>query len=270
MRKRPLESLFAGPDGRVRFPRVTALVGAGGKTTLMYALADRMVAAGLRTICTTTTKLFPPDAGVPLVLLEGEGDPAEAVRKAWGSASRMVVAWRRLPDVGKLEGVPPETVDALADALPEAWLLVEADGAARKPLKAPAAHEPVFPRRPGCCVAVVGLDAVGRPLDDAHVHRSALACAVTGQEPGGPVTPGMLARLVAHPEGLFRGCPPCRRLVFANKADRTGAPEAAFEAAALSLALAPSVEWFAGSAAQGWCVPLAGEVAADAWHPALT
>lgn len=266
MRKRHLESLFAGPDGPVRFPRVTALVGAGGKTTLMYALTDRMVAAGRRAVCTTTTRIFPPDAGVPLILLEGESAPVGAVRAALAAASRIVVALRLLPDVGKLEGLLPETVDALADALPEACFLVEADGAARKPLKAPAAHEPVFPRRLDCCVAVVGLDGVGQPLDDAHVHRAALVCAVAGREPGDPVTPGTLARLVEHPEGLFRGCPPCRRLVFANKADRPGVLASAAEAAALS----PSVRWFAGSAAQGWCVPLAEEGPADAWHPALT
>ena len=125
--------------------------------------------------------------------------------------------------------------------------------AARKPLKAPAAHEPVLPEPLGCCVAVVGLDSVGQPLDDGHVHRSALVCAAAGQEPGSPVTPATLACLVEHPEGLFRNCPAgCRRLVFANKGDGPGALDAASEAAALSR----SVAWFAGSAAQGWCVPL--------------
>lgn len=57
MNRRPLEGLLAGPDGA--FPRVTALVGAGGKTTLMYALAASTVAAGEKVICTTTTKIFP-------------------------------------------------------------------------------------------------------------------------------------------------------------------------------------------------------------------
>ena len=100
---------------------------------------------------------------------------------------------------------------------------------------------------------VVGLDSGGQPLDDGHVHRSALVCAAAGQEPGSPVTPATLACLVEHPEGLFRNCPAgCRRLVFANKGDGPGALDAASEAAALSR----SVAWFAGSAAQGWCVPL--------------
>ena len=70
------------------------------------------------------------------------------------------------------------------------------------------------------------------------------------------MTPATLARLVEHPEGLFRRCPAgCRRLVFANKGDGPGALGAASEAAALSC----SAAWFAGSAAQGWCVPLTAE-----------
>ena len=231
MKRWPLEALFAGSGG-VAFPRMTALVGAGGKTTLMYALARRMADAGRRVVCTTTTKIFPPENGLPVVLLEGVADPVAAVHDALSAVPCVVV---------------------LSAALPEALFLVEADGAARKPLKAPAAHEPVLPEPLGCCVAVVGLDSVGQPLDDGHVHRSALVCAAAGQEPGSPVTPATLACLVEHPEGLFRNCPAgCRRLVFANKGDGPGALDAASEAAALSR----SVAWFAGSAAQGWCVPL--------------
>ena len=188
-----------------------------------------------------------------MVLLEGVADPVAAVHDALFAAPCVVAAGRPLPDVRKLDGVSPRLLGVLSAALPDALFLVEADGAARKPLKAPAAHEPVLPEPLDCCVAVVGLDSVGQPLDDGHVHRSALVCAAAGQEPGSPVTPATLARLVEHPEWLFRNCPAgCRRLVFANKVDGPGALDAASEAAALSR----SVAWFAGSAAQGWCVPL--------------
>lgn len=248
MTPRPLETLIAGPDGA--FPSVTALVGAGGKTTLMYALAERMAAAGRRVVCTTTTKIFPPQKALPLILTDGRD--GEALKEALERAAIVVVARRFLPDRGKVEGIAPEGLAALADSLPGVCWLVEADGAARKPLKAPAPHEPVLPVRPECCVAVLGLDAVGRPLDEAHVHRAARACALAGQEPGSAVTPETLARLVRHPEGLFRTCPPsCRRLVFANKGDLPGAIQAARAAARLA-----GGEWAVGSAAQGWCLPL--------------
>lgn len=177
-----LEALFAGSGG-VAFPRMTALVGAGGKTTLMYALARRMADAGRRVVCTTTTKIFPPEVA-SRGSLGRRGDPVAAVHDALSAAPVCCGCRASAADVRKLDGVSPRMLAVLSAALPEALFLVEADGAARKPLKAPAAHEPVLPEPLGCCVAVVGLDSVGQPLDDGHVHRSALVCAAAGRSRG--------------------------------------------------------------------------------------
>ena len=100
MKRWPLEALFAGSGG-VAFPRMTALVGAGGKTTLMYALARRMADAGRRVVCTTTTKIFPPEDGLPVVLLEGAADPVAAVHDALSAAPCVVAAgsWTAYPPV---------------------------------------------------------------------------------------------------------------------------------------------------------------------------
>ena len=117
MKRRPLEALFAGSGG-VAFPRMTALVGAGGKTTLMYALARRMADAGRRVVCTTTTKIFPPENGLPVVLLEGVADPVAAVHDALFAAPCVVAAGRPLPDVRKLDGVSPRLLGVLSAALP--------------------------------------------------------------------------------------------------------------------------------------------------------
>ena len=204
MKRRPLEALFAGSGG-VAFPRMTALVGAGGKTTLMYALARRMADAGRRVVCTTTTKIFPPENGLPVVLLEGVADPVAAVHDALFAAPCVVAAGRPLPDVRKLDGVSPRMLAVLSAALPAALFLVEADGAARKPLKAPAAHEPVLPEPLDCCVAVVGLDSVGQPLDDGHVHRSALVCAAAGDARDAGPSGGAPRRAVPQLSG---GVPP--------------------------------------------------------------
>ena len=126
MKRWPLEALFAGSGG-VAFPRMTALVGAGGKTTLMYALARRMADAGRRVVCTTTTKIFPPEDGLPMVLLEGAADPVAAVHDALSAAPCVVAAGRPLPDVRKLDGVSPRMLAVLSAALPELKIAVLAD-----------------------------------------------------------------------------------------------------------------------------------------------
>jgi len=53
---------FAGPLG-IR-PGVTAVIGGGGKTTLLRTLGTELAADGARVLLCTTTKIFPFD-GLP-------------------------------------------------------------------------------------------------------------------------------------------------------------------------------------------------------------
>jgi len=112
---------------------------------------------------------------------------------------------------------------------------VEADGAARRPLKAPAAHEPVIPENTSIVVALAGLEVLGRPLGKEMVFRSQLAGELMQLSPGETITVPALARLLAHPAGSFKGAPAtARRFIFLNKAD---SPELQEKGAAVALQL---------------------------------
>jgi probable selenium-dependent hydroxylase accessory protein YqeC len=136
----------------------------------------------------------------------------------------------------KVAGLPVTVLDALVDARLASHVLVEADGSAGRSLKAHAEHEPVVSPHADLVIAVVGVDCLGQPLDDAHVHRSALLCARLGLPPGAPVTPEVVAAIVLHPEGyLARVGRSARVTVFVNKA---GTPEALARARGLARTLA--------------------------------
>lgn len=132
---------------------VISLVGAGGKTTLMYAFAKSFSGRGFQTLVTTTTHIFMPDRKV----LAGD---AEEIRCLW---SRGLYAVAGTPaEEGKMTGVPAKIFQEymqMADTV-----LIEADGAKRMPCKVPAAHEPVIPDVCDIVVGVMGMDAIGRPL----------------------------------------------------------------------------------------------------------
>jgi probable selenium-dependent hydroxylase accessory protein YqeC len=123
----------------------------------------------------------------------------------------------------KRTGLSPSDIDTLAASGRFRWIIVEGDGAARKPLKAPAAHEPVIP---GCCthvIVVAGMDGLGNPLDEAHVHRADLFSKLSGSPLGEAVTPEALARVVNHPQGGRKGVPGDALLtLFLNKTDQWG------------------------------------------------
>jgi probable selenium-dependent hydroxylase accessory protein YqeC len=208
---------------------VVSFIGAGGKTTAMYRVAADLAARGLKTIVTTTTKIFPPNGpDIPLVLREAaEGRAAARAAEALGRAPVVVVAARALAD-GKLEGLPAEEVAALRGVAGVSAVLVEADGSARKPFKAPAPHEPVIPAATTLVVAVVGAEVLGRPLSEDLAHRAALAAEQAGIRLGDPVTPEVVARVLLGPANL-RGKPAGARLAGLITGARTPALRAAAE-----------------------------------------
>jgi molybdenum cofactor cytidylyltransferase len=201
---------------------VVAAVGAGGKTSLLRALGAEARALGWTVLMTTTTHMGPPRDGDAPVLFAADGVLDDTVRAALRDHGRATLYGRRVRD-DKLEGVAPERVDALAGAAD--LLLVEADGARQRSLKAPAPHEPVVPRSCTLLVVLAGLDVLGTPVDGPLVHRPEVVARLTRAS---SVTPEALVACLAHPRSYPRERAPGRRLaVFLNKAEDEAAGEAA-------------------------------------------
>jgi probable selenium-dependent hydroxylase accessory protein YqeC len=220
---------------------VISLVGAGGKTTLMFRIARELAAAGETVLTTTTTRIYRPEP-VQSAQVVVATEPAAAIAQLAHRLRRsrhVTAAAGWIPEAGKLAGYPPESIAALRAAGLFRWILVEADGAARRPLKAPAAHEPVIPACSDWVIAVAGMEAVSRPLDPRWVFRPERFGSLAGISAGDPVTPEAVAAVLLHPEGILKGCPPAAgRCVFLNEADLPGTAGAA---RAVCAALARSV-----------------------------
>ncbi len=162
-------------------PGVTALIGGGGKTTLMYALARELQSRGRVIVC-TTTRILPP-AHLPCVLAGGEA----ALRAALEKSPAVCVGAQA--ENGKLKA-PEICFDALLRL--SDYIIVEADGSKGLPMKAHAAHEPVIPPEANQSIAVVGASGFGKPVRQA-VHRPELYCARLGAALDAPVTPELAA-----------------------------------------------------------------------------
>lgn len=163
---------------------VTAIIGSGGKTTLLRTLSGEL--PGRVLLCTSTH--FQGYADLPAVL-----DPTAAdLRKAL-AAHPIVCAAGRSP-TGKLVdcGLSYETLADLAD-----FVLVEADGSRRRPLKAHALHEPVIPPCTRQVICVVGLSGLHRPVSEV-VHRPELFCPLAGCTPEDEATPERVSRALVQ------------------------------------------------------------------------
>lgn len=172
---------------------VTAVIGGGGKTTLLRTLGEELARSGARVILATTTKFLPfPGIGtVP----GGEREIAEVLGRA-----PLVCAAAPWGESGKLaeSPVPMARLAALAD-----YVLVEADGSAGLPLKAHAPHEPVIPPNARRTVYVVGVGGFGHPIREV-CHRPERYAALCGAAEDDIVTPTLEAA-VLHAEGHDTG-----------------------------------------------------------------
>ncbi|MGB3905051.1 MAG: selenium cofactor biosynthesis protein YqeC, partial [Anaerolineae bacterium] len=186
---------------------VVALVGAGGKSTAMFRLAGELTSDGWKVITTTTT-MVRRDQRSEHTILEPEGKTLlEQARASLREHSHITVASGLSEAEGKLAGVDPSLVDDLI-ALPEVdAVIVEADGAKGRSLKAPAALEPVMPASTTILVPVAAVDAVGQPLDEKVVHRPEIVAGLADAKLGQPITPQTIARVLVHPEGGMKNAP---------------------------------------------------------------
>jgi probable selenium-dependent hydroxylase accessory protein YqeC len=190
------------------------LIGGGGKTSLLFALAAELVGRGERVVTTTTTRILVPEPSQsPLAVVEADEPELHRRLRVALSAHRHATAARALLPDGKLAGLAPEAVERLVATGLAERVLVEADGSAGRSLKAHAVHEPVVAASAELVVAVVGLDAVGASLDDVHVHRAALLAALLDRPLGAIITAQDVARAVLDPRGYRRAVPAGARFV---------------------------------------------------------
>jgi molybdenum cofactor cytidylyltransferase len=210
-------------------PRV-AFVGAGGKTTALFQAARELAPC----IVTTTTHLgaWQADEADQHIIIEKPEDVNQLEEIAFSGV--ILVTGKRKEE--RLTSLAEEELNWLEQfcnyhSLP---LLIEADGARGKPLKAPKAHEPVIPDFVDTVVVVAGLSGIGKNLDDENVYnaegfeklgnqkeeKSNELMNLRGSFTAEAVSPQMLANVLMHENGGLKGIPPnARKIALLNQAD---------------------------------------------------
>lgn len=200
---------------------VISIVGAGGKTTLMFRLAKELLLHGKHVVTTTTTKIFEPaSVDTPCLFVDlDEAKLKQFVGDHLDEYRHVTIASERLGS-GKLQGVSPDlAVDLWKTHLID-YLVIEADGAARRPVKAPREKEPVIASNTTLVIAILGMDGLGMPLNEENVFQPERLSRMTRIPLGKRITEEGMAIVMTHAEGIFKGAPSLSRVVaFLNKVD---------------------------------------------------
>jgi probable selenium-dependent hydroxylase accessory protein YqeC len=205
----------------VKEREVISLVGAGGKTTLMFRLAKELSTCGKRVVTTTTTKILEPTSGETgsLFVDSDEEKIRDFVWHHHDQYHHITIARERFGS-GKLKGVSPNFVDGLWHSNGIDTIIIEADGAAGRSVKAPRENEPVIPTSTTLVVAILGVDGMEMELNEKNVFQPERVSNITGIPIEERLTDEAMAILMTHPEGIFKGAPYSSRVVaFLNKVD---------------------------------------------------
>jgi molybdenum cofactor cytidylyltransferase len=195
-----------------------ALVGAGGKTTVLFQAARQLTSPVL---LTATTHLAVEQAKLAdRWVIAHTTDDVRITREA---ISGQVVLFTGAEDVSGrtlgVDGIVLEEILQLAGVL-NCPLLIEADGSRCLPLKAPAEHEPAIPAFSSTVVVSVGLSGLGKPLDKTWVHRPERFAELSGLGLGAEIHVEALVKVLSHPAGGLKNIPAgARRILLLNQAD---------------------------------------------------
>lgn len=184
------------------------LVGGGGKTTVMYELAAAWAACGRKVLVLTSTHILCPADG-------SFAADAAAVHNLWQQRRYAVIGTPEL-STGKLTLPPQSVYEALK--LQADVILCEADGSRHHPCKVPAEYEPVLLPDSDIVLAVVGMDALGRPLAQA-CQRPQIAAELLGCSAEKIIDEQMLAALLLSEQGARKNVGTRTYYIALNKCD---------------------------------------------------
>lgn len=192
---------------------VLAVVGGGGKTSLIFRLTEEFVKSGKKVLIATTTHMaFEPE--YPFAE-NGEIIQIKKNLRAYGYSVTASLDMEK----GKIGRLPQERLMQLkkyADVL-----MIEADGAKRLPLKVPEKWEPVIPDFADLVIGVIGMDAIGQPIN-MSCHRKECAATFLEKRVTDLVREQDVTCIALSEYGLRKAVDDRQYRVFLNKTDLPG------------------------------------------------
>ncbi len=184
-------------------PGITAIVGAGGKTSLLKKLVTVGVEVGMPVVATTTTKMHIDQVKEWTPLFDDDFSKSHSycINEI---ENKGYAAWFSGIGKEKALGVDPKQLDRLS-MLHDQWMIItEADGAKEKWLKAPKTTEPVIPDSTRTTIGILNMNVLGKPVSEQYIHNLELACRIMEVEDGDILTESCLVKLITHEQGLFQ------------------------------------------------------------------
>ncbi len=195
---------------------ITTIVGAGGKSSLMYS-ASSLLKKDYKILVTTTTHIYIPVEYQydKLIMLEDLNED-EIKNICRNSENGIYVIGNNVVNNEKIKGLTFEQLDRIIDYFD--YIFIEGDGSKRKPLKGWNKDEPVIYPRTTKTIGILDIKSIGLPVDEEHIHRVDKFKELINYANNEKVTIENLLSVVFSKKGLFKNSKG-KRILLINKVE---------------------------------------------------
>lgn len=176
---------------------VVSIVGAGGKTSLMLAIAEEL--RDSRVLVTTSTKIFTPKVN-EYDFISTDSDCKNDLK--YSKSPGIYVLGKGIANDNKILGIDDDILQQQFGYYD--YILIEADGSRRKPVKGWNADEPVILKGTNKTIGVLCIKVIGTAAKEENVHRVDKFREITGCGVDNPISVEDMVRLILHRKGLFK------------------------------------------------------------------
>lgn len=180
---------------KLKDQEVISFVGGGGKTTTITELADELKNLGEKVLITTTTAMLKPE--------EYDYCFLKTIEPSFKPSPGSITVFAHRIEGKKLRGEPVSYLEEIIDRDIFDYVLIEADGARQKPIKAPVSNEPVILKDTTKTVGIIGLDALGERIIDI-AYEPEYFSKIIGRNIEDIIEEQDIVNLVRHNKGLFK------------------------------------------------------------------
>lgn len=193
---------------------IVSIVGAGGKTSLMFNLAEELKEES-KVLVTTTTKIFLPNRDQYDYMCLNKKEYLDYSRI---SKKGIYIFGSSLNEAGKVVGLDSNTIETVSESFN--YTLIEADGSKMKPIKGWGINEPVIYQKTNKTIGILDVKTIGKSINNTNVHRLEEFLKLTNSTINETINIQHLISLILHPNGLFKNALG-EKILFINKVENT-------------------------------------------------
>lgn len=197
---------------KLKEKNIISIVGAGGKTTMMFTLGNEL-RKNHKILITTTTKIFVPSPDQYDFLCTNKEEFSQTIKE---NKNGIYVFGSRISSENKIIGLEESELDQLIQEFD--YVIIEADGSKRKPLKGWNETEPVIYKKTSQTIAVLDISALAIEIQESNIHRIEKFCEISGGKIGEKVNQQHLINMINHENGLFKNAIG-EKILFINKTE---------------------------------------------------